>query len=126
MSQQSQTVRTGAKDRELETDGMQISTQNMDRDLLQVSGALLVGVPEVTLIVTKMREPDQAVLEILAQWRGGTRDIEQIPAARRLAGNDQQTLAALLRLQEDKPLLLKSLARLASKEDWQELLDSAA
>ena len=126
MNQRDQATRAAAHVRELEQDGMQISTQSLDRDLMQVSGALIVGVPEVAAIVAKMRTADQVIMEVLAQVRDGAYDIKEISVTQELEKTDPQTLSAFLQLQDNKPALLKSLADLASRADWQKLLDSVA
>ena len=116
---------TPAMKKEVVLDGMQISTSQMDRDLMQVAGALHVGQPDVVHIVGRLREGDPDVTEILAQLLKEDLDVRQTRAARRLGTASQSTLSALINLQQDKPALLRSLAGLTRRTNWQEMLKSA-
>lgn len=111
--------------REVEMDGMQISTTKLQRDVMQVSGALLVGEQNAVHVVERLRSGDPDLQEIFKQLREEDLEVQHIGAAQRLGETSEETLAALIGLQEDKPLLLRSLAFLAGRANWQELLESA-
>lgn len=108
--------------RDWDSDTKHTTTREIDRDSMMITGALEAGEPSVAKIVEQMRDEDRAVLAILSQLRAGECDVRKIDATRQLESNGQQTLNAFLRLQRDKPLLLKSLAGLASRPNWQKLL----
>ncbi|MEM7356909.1 MAG: hypothetical protein AAF657_39210 [Acidobacteriota bacterium] len=105
---------------------MQISTTSIDRDVALVSGALLAGEPNVVQIVEHLRIGDPDLYEVLEQVRQDVGiDLQQNAAAQRLGATSPETLAAINALQEDKPMLLRSLACLAARANWQELLQAA-
>ncbi len=110
--------------REVLKDGMQISTRELDRYLMQVSGALRVGEPIVTLLVGRMKKSDPAVMDVFDQLRGQERDVKQVPAGQRLEKSNPKLFSALLNLQQDKPLILRSLVSLAGRANWQEQLEA--
>lgn len=101
------------------------STREMDRDILQVAGALNVGEQNTIEIVDRLREGDVDVKEILAGLREEDLDVKRTPAARRLGRKNQQTLSALVALQQQKPFLLQAIAGVSGRSNWRELLKTA-
>ncbi|MEM7585057.1 MAG: hypothetical protein AAF560_16820 [Acidobacteriota bacterium] len=110
--------------REVDADGMQISTRELDRYVMQVAGALRVGEPIVTLLVGLMRKRDPALKDVFDQLRSQDCDIEQLPAGRELEKTNPNLFTALLNLQNDKPLVLRSLVGLTGRANWQEQLEA--
>ena len=101
------------------------STREMDRDVMQVAGALSVGDQNTVEIVGRLRAGDADVKEILARLREEDLDVKQTRAAQRLGRTSQQTLSALVALQQQKPFLLQAIAGVSGRSDWQELLKTA-
>jgi len=100
------------------------STREMNRDVVQVAGALNVGEQHTKEIVDRLREGDADVKEILARLREEDLDVRQTPAAQRLERTSQPTLSALVALQQQKPFLLQAIAGVSGRSDWQELLET--
>jgi len=101
------------------------STREIDRDVMQVAGALSVGDQNTVEIVDRLREGDADVKEILDRVREEDLDVEKTLAAQRLERASQPTFSALVALQQQKPFLLQALAGLSGRSTWQELLKTA-
>ena len=101
------------------------STREINRDVMQVAGALSVGEQNTKEIVDRLREGDADVKEILDRLRQEDLDVRRTSAAQRLEKTSQSTFSALVVLQEQKPFLLQAIAGVSGRRDWQELLKTA-
>lgn len=97
--------------REVDRDIMQTSSREVDRDIMQLEGALRAGEPDVRILAERLRDNDPDLVQILMRLREEEVDFKN-------------TLLALARLLEGKPLLVPVLGRLAPRTDFKRLLES--